>query len=67
MLFNYSHLLMANKRWNEAGNALQRAMTLARVSSLSEEYVELIEGAIVSVRAAKAAEKVEVEQGQEHK
>ncbi|KAG1688723.1 hypothetical protein DVH05_003160 [Phytophthora capsici] len=59
VLFNYAQLLMANKRWTEAGTALQRAMTLARVSSLSDEYVELIEGAIATVRAAKAVEKAE--------
>ncbi|KAL3659718.1 hypothetical protein V7S43_015392 [Phytophthora oleae] len=65
VLFNYAQLLMANERWTEAGNALQRAMTLARVSSLSDEYVDLIEGARASVRAAKAAEKTEAEQQQE--
>jgi hypothetical protein len=65
VLFNYSHLLMANERWGEAGHALQRARTLARVSSLAEEHVELIEGAIGSVRAAKAA-KAETEREHEH-
>ncbi|KAG7390433.1 Progesterone-induced-blocking factor 1 [Phytophthora pseudosyringae] len=59
VLFNYSQLLAANKRWTEAGIALQRALTLARVSSLSDEYVELIEGAMAGVRAAKKAEKAE--------
>ncbi|OWZ11791.1 hypothetical protein PHMEG_00015140 [Phytophthora megakarya] len=64
VLFNYSQLLIANQRWNEAGSALQRAMTLARASSLSEEYVGLIESAIDSVKAAKAAEKAAAEQDQ---
>ncbi|CAI5727017.1 unnamed protein product [Peronospora destructor] len=62
VLYNYSQLLMANKRWNEASNALQRAMTLARMSSLSEKYVDLIEGAIASVRSNRATEKSDVEQ-----
>ncbi|CAH0515703.1 unnamed protein product [Peronospora belbahrii] len=57
VLYNYSQLLMANKRWNEASNALQRAATLARVSSLSEEYVKLIDGAIANVRLARTTEK----------
>ncbi|ETI31756.1 hypothetical protein F441_21211 [Phytophthora nicotianae CJ01A1] len=64
VLFNYSQLLVANKRWNEAGNTLQRALTLARVSSLSDEYVGLIEGAVANVKAAKVAGKAEVEQNQ---
>ncbi|KAK1930196.1 Progesterone-induced-blocking factor 1 [Phytophthora citrophthora] len=67
VLFNYAQMLMANERWTEAGNALQRAMTLARVSSLSDEYVELIEDAMASVRTAKAKEKAEAEQQQELK
>ncbi|KAG3108870.1 hypothetical protein PI125_g11425 [Phytophthora idaei] len=67
VLFNYSQLLMANKRWSEAGNALQRALTLARVSSLSDEYVEYIEGAMASVKSAMAAEKAEAKQKQELK
>ncbi|RLN73639.1 hypothetical protein BBJ28_00004933 [Nothophytophthora sp. Chile5] len=61
VLFNYAQLLMAQKRWSAAGVALQRAKTLARLSSLSEDHVELIEGAIDSVRAAKAAEAAETE------
>ncbi|KAG3203421.1 hypothetical protein PC128_g2635 [Phytophthora cactorum] len=67
VLFNYSQLLMANKRWSEAGNALQRALTLARMSSLSDEYVEYIEGAMASVKSAMAAEKAEAKQKQELK
>ncbi|RLN52220.1 hypothetical protein BBJ29_000783 [Phytophthora kernoviae] len=55
VLYNYSQLLMTHQRWGEAGKALQRALTLARVSSLTEDYVGLIEGGIGSVRAAKAA------------
>ncbi|KAH7463735.1 uncharacterized protein KRP23_12929 [Phytophthora ramorum] len=65
VLFNYSQLLMANKRWSEAGHALQRAMILARASSLSEEYVELIEDAIESVRAAKEAKAAQVAREQQ--
>ncbi|KAG6949844.1 hypothetical protein JG688_00014464 [Phytophthora aleatoria] len=67
VLFNYSQLLMANKRWSEAGNALQRALTLARVSSLSDEYVEYIEGAMASVKSAMVAEKAEAKQKHELK
>ncbi|RLN70373.1 hypothetical protein BBJ28_00011939 [Nothophytophthora sp. Chile5] len=62
VLFNYAQQLMAQKRWGAAGVALQRAKTLARLSSLSEDHVELIEGAIDSVRAAKAAEAAETEE-----
>ncbi|KAE8904512.1 hypothetical protein PF005_g2779 [Phytophthora fragariae] len=68
VLFNYSQLLMANERWGEAGTVLQRAMTLARVSALSDEYVGLIAGATERVRAAKAAKaaaKAEVDQEQD--
>lgn len=63
VLYNYSQLLMAQKRWIEAGKALQRAKTLARSAKLSEEHVELINGSIDSVKTAKAAAKAE--QGQE--
>ncbi|CAH0490013.1 hypothetical protein KXD40_007077 [Peronospora effusa] len=62
VLYNYSQLLMTNKRWNEASDTLQRAMTLARKSSLSKEYVDLIEGAIASVKSNRATEKIDVDQ-----
>ncbi|KAG7400420.1 Progesterone-induced-blocking factor 1 [Phytophthora boehmeriae] len=65
VLYNYSQLLMAHQRWSEAGNALQRALTLARLSSLTEDYVQLIEKGIGSVRAAKAATAAELERDQE--
>ncbi|EEY70653.1 uncharacterized protein PITG_06127 [Phytophthora infestans T30-4] len=65
VLFNYSQLLLANKRWSEAGNTLQRALSLARVSSLSSEYVELIEGAMANVKAVEASEKERTGQKQE--
>ncbi|KAG6615483.1 Tetratricopeptide-like helical [Phytophthora cinnamomi] len=65
VLFNYSQLLMANKRWGEAAAVLERARTLARVSALSSEHVGLIEDAIDRVGAAKAAEKAAAEQEQD--
>ena len=61
MLYNYAQLLMAGKRWHEASDVLQRAMTLARLSVLSDEYVDLIASAIASVRSNKATEKTTVE------
>lgn len=61
MLFNYAQLMMADKRLDEAGNVLQRALRLARSSLLSEEHVDLIKGAIATVKSAKALETTRVE------
>ncbi|CAI5720799.1 unnamed protein product [Hyaloperonospora brassicae] len=61
VLFNYSQLMMADKRLDEAGNVLQRALRLARSSLLSEEHADLIKGAIATVQSAKAMETTRVE------
>ena len=60
VLFNYSQLMMAGKRLDEAGDVLQRALSLARSSLLSEEHADLIKGAIATVKSAKALETTRV-------
>ncbi|KAL7679693.1 putative tetratricopeptide-like helical domain superfamily [Plasmopara halstedii] len=49
-LYNYSHFLVKAKRWSKAENSLKRALILARVSSLTNDYIELIEDALAKVR-----------------
>ncbi|KAL7679720.1 putative tetratricopeptide-like helical domain superfamily [Plasmopara halstedii] len=49
-LYNYSRFLVKAKRWSKAENSLKRALILARISSLSNDYIELIEDALVKVR-----------------